>query len=94
MCGDAVNIALDRDGCRKTGDGERAVKLGEGIVHGRANPMAGVEEGAGSEYEEQQEGRGDSADEAARGQPAGWSGFRRRDGSGSKLEFGSEQSVR
>ena len=43
--GDAVDVALDGDRGGEAGDGDAAVELREGVVHGSLGPMAGGEEG-------------------------------------------------
>jgi len=56
--GDAVGVALDGDRCGEAGYGNGAVKLGEGVAHGLAEPMARPE-GADDDDQEDEGGEGD-----------------------------------
>ena len=55
--GDAVGVALDGNGSGEAGDGDAAVELWEGVVHGPLGPVAGAEEG--DDDADNQEGDGD-----------------------------------
>jgi hypothetical protein len=64
--GDAVGIALDGDGSREAVNRDGAVELGEGVLHGLAEPVAGGDEADdGEENYEGSEDDGDAADEAS-----------------------------
>ena len=64
--GDAVGVALDGDGCGEAGNSDGTVKLGEGIAHGLAEPVArGDEADDGNEDDERGEDDDDTAEDAA-----------------------------
>jgi hypothetical protein len=64
--GDAVSVALNGDGSGEAGNGDCAVELGEGVLHGLAEPVAGGDEADdGEENDEGGENDGDAADEAS-----------------------------
>jgi len=61
-----MGVALDGDGSGEAGDGKGTVELGEGVVHGLAEPVArGDEADDGEENDEGGEDDGDAAEEAA-----------------------------
>jgi len=61
-----MSVALDGDGCGEARDGDGAVELGEGIVHGLAEPVAGGDEADdGDEDDERRESDDDAAEDAA-----------------------------
>ena len=61
-----MGVALDGDGSGEARDGDRAVELREGVVHGLAEPVAGGDEADdGEENYEGGEDDGDAAEEAA-----------------------------
>jgi hypothetical protein len=68
-----VRIALDADGSGEARDREGAVKLGERLVHGLAEPLAGADEADdGDKDDEGSEDDCDAADEeSAFGLPGG-----------------------
>jgi hypothetical protein len=51
--GDAVGVALDGDGGGEAGDGDRAVELREGVVHGLAEPVARGDEADDGEEDDE-----------------------------------------
>ena len=64
--GDAVGVALDGDGSREAGDGDGAIKLGKGVAHGLAEPVArGDESDDGEQDDERGEDDDDVAEDAA-----------------------------
>jgi hypothetical protein len=63
---DAVGVALDGDGSGEAGDGDGAVELGERVLHGLTEPVAGDDEADdGEENCEGGDDDGDAAEEAA-----------------------------
>lgn len=63
--GDAVSVALNRDRSREAGDGDRAVDLRKGVVHGLTRPEAAPDEGGGYEKNRKGKENGESSEEDA-----------------------------
>ncbi len=64
--GNAVGVALDGDWSGEAGDGDSTVELGEGVLHGLAEPVAGGGEADdGEENDERGEDDDDAAEEAS-----------------------------
>lgn len=63
---DAVVVALDGDGSGEAGEGESSVELGEGVVHGLAEPVAGGDEtDDGDEEDQREESDEDAAEDSS-----------------------------
>ncbi len=63
--GDAVVVALDGDGGGEAGDGDGAVELWKGVVHGLVDPVPGGDEGDGADDDDEGGEDDDDAEEDA-----------------------------